>query len=291
VIRILSIVFILAIAFTCDAQQLLITTKTGRAGDGFIGWGWNRSQYSTSDIRFWGDGYDFTLYDVEAHDRQTPYKTDTYFGFNSFTIPQTNFRMGYFVNDHWCFTLGYDHMKYVMTQYQTVAFSGYITDPTYASYVYKDSITMVPQFLIFEHTDGLNYINPEVEYHCGMLQWKFLRLNGLIGIGAGFMYPKTNVTLMGYPRNDAFHVAGLGVNAKAAFELLIGKHFFVRAEGKSGFISMPNIITHREDYNDRAAQHFTFGARNVLVGANFCLNKKKSETSENLEMRDVQIKR
>ncbi|MFM7731566.1 MAG: hypothetical protein ACKO6L_11040 [Flavobacteriales bacterium] len=277
----------LLISVTSQAQFNL-TSSTGRAGNGFIGWGWNRSQYSMSDIHFWGDGYDFTLHDVQAHDRQTPYKTETYFGLRTITIPQTNFRVGYFLNDHWCVTLGYDHMKYVMTQYQTVAFTGSIQDPTYASYVYKDSITLVPQFLIFEHTDGLNYLNPEVEYHSGIAQWKFLRLNGLVGVGAGLMYPKTNVTLMGYPRNDAFHVAGWGVNAKAAFELLIGKHVFVRAEGKTGYIRMPDIITHRDDYSDRASQYFTFGARNVLIGANFCLNKKKYETSDET---DVLIKR
>jgi hypothetical protein len=29
------------------------------------------------------------------------------------TIPQTNFRIGYFINDHYSIALGVDHMKYV----------------------------------------------------------------------------------------------------------------------------------------------------------------------------------
>jgi hypothetical protein len=37
------------------------------------------------------------------------------------TIPQTNFRMGYFISDHYSLA-GVDHMKYVLTQNQTVEF-------------------------------------------------------------------------------------------------------------------------------------------------------------------------
>lgn len=36
-------------------------------------WGWNRSGYTKSDIRFSGNGYDFTLNNVVAHDRPTKF--------------------------------------------------------------------------------------------------------------------------------------------------------------------------------------------------------------------------
>jgi hypothetical protein len=32
---------------------------------------------------------------------------------------QTNFKLGYFINDHYSIALGADHMKYVVTQDQT----------------------------------------------------------------------------------------------------------------------------------------------------------------------------
>ncbi len=40
------------------------------------------------------------------------------------TIPQTNFKLGYFINDHYNISIGVDHMKYVMTQDQKTAISG-----------------------------------------------------------------------------------------------------------------------------------------------------------------------
>jgi hypothetical protein len=40
------------------------------------------------------------------------------------TIPQTNFKLGYFINDHYSIALGADHMKYVVTQDQTAILPG-----------------------------------------------------------------------------------------------------------------------------------------------------------------------
>ena len=42
-------------------------------------WGWNRANYSKSDIHLKGNNYDFTLHDVVAKDRQTPFSFDVYF--------------------------------------------------------------------------------------------------------------------------------------------------------------------------------------------------------------------
>jgi hypothetical protein len=68
-------------------------------GKFFFYWGGNRGYYSTSDIRFTGADYDFTLNNATAHDRPKGYHID-YINPSKITIPQTNFRMGYFFNDH-----------------------------------------------------------------------------------------------------------------------------------------------------------------------------------------------
>jgi hypothetical protein len=38
------------------------------------------------------------------------------------TIPQTNFRMGYFISDHYSLAIGVDHMKYVLTKIKRLEF-------------------------------------------------------------------------------------------------------------------------------------------------------------------------
>lgn len=245
-------------------------------GELYGGWGWNRASYTKSDIHFTGDGYDFTLYDVFAKDRQTAFKADTYFGFKTITIPQTNLRFGYFLNEHFAITGGVDHMKYVMQQYQTVKFEGHIDDPKYAAMVQGDEVELYPEFLKFEHTDGLNYINAELEYHQGIFHSKPFSVTALGGAGFGGMLPKSNVTLMGYPRNDEFHLAGYGLSAKFGVELIFYKYFFIRFEYKTGYINMPDIVTRGESITDRASQHFYFAQRNGIFG--FVIPLKKNET-------------
>jgi hypothetical protein len=247
-----------------------------RKGELYGGWGWNRASYTKSDIHFKGEGYDFTLREVYAKDRQTAFKADTYFGLKTMTIPQTNMRFGYFLNDHFSIAFGVDHMKYVMQQYQIVDFEGHIDDPKYASMVQDGKVEMYPEFLKFEHTDGLNYLHAELEYHQGIYHSKPFSVNTLGGAGFGAMLPKSNVTLMGYPRNDQFHLAGFGLSAQFGVELIFYKYFFLRFAYKTGFIDMPDILTRGEGFSDRASQHFFFAERSGMFG--FVLPLKKTET-------------
>jgi hypothetical protein len=269
-----SILFVILFTGTIASQWF---PDVNRRGNLYGSWGWNRAKYSNSDIRFKGDGYDFKLLDVAATDRQTEFKADTYFGINTITIPQTNMRFGYFITDNLCITAGVDHMKYVMVQYQEVAFEGNIDNKDYSSLVEDGKIVLTPNFLTFEHTDGLNYINAELEYHQGIYHKGFFNLNVLAGAGFGAMMPKSNVKLMGYPRNDEFHLAGLGTDIKIGVEILFWKYFFLRYEGKLGYINMPDIVTRKASIEDRASQEFFFAAMDGMFGFNIPLIKKSEE--------------
>ena len=82
-------------------------------GKFYIFWGGNRESYSKSDIHFKGADYDFTIYDVTAHDKPKGWHLD-YLNPARMTIPQTNLRIGYFITNHYNISIGVDHMKYVM---------------------------------------------------------------------------------------------------------------------------------------------------------------------------------
>lgn len=62
---------------------------SGNKGKIVISWGGNRGYYTKSDIRFRGEGYDFTLHDVKAHDVPKGWHID-YVNPGRMTIPQTN---------------------------------------------------------------------------------------------------------------------------------------------------------------------------------------------------------
>ena len=260
-------------------------------GKFYVFWGGNRETYSTSDIHFSGENYDFVVHNAEASDKPKGYHID-YVNPARMTIPQTNFRMGYFINDHYNISIGVDHMKYVMNQKQTANVSGYVNLPVtesgsiyngvynntpvdfYANYN-PDNDVNPPPFLTFEHTDGLNYINTEISRVDDISSKLFkswdsdkVQINVTEGFGAGILLPKTNTRLLGKDRYDEFHVSGFGISAKAGLNFTFFKHFFIQTELKGGFINMNDIRT-TQFKSDKAEQQFWFLQSIITVGGIF----------------------
>lgn len=246
-------------------------------GKFYIFWGGNRENFSKSDIRFKGEDYDFTLYDVAAHDKPKGFHID-YFNPARMTIPQTNFRIGYFLTDKYNISIGFDHMKYVMHNDRRVTYSGYYPNAgSYNENPADGQLTLDEDFLLFEHTDGLNYVNTEIsrvdditKYLSKTIDTDKFQINLTEGIGGGFLYPKTNTTLLGKERYDEFHVSGYGLSAKVGLNFTFFKYFFIQTELKGGYIEMNDIRT-TKDKADSAEQNFWFLQRILVVGGIFRL--------------------
>lgn len=256
------------------------TQRKNNKGRIYLFWGWNRAWYSDSDIHFTGKNYDFKLSDVKANDRQTPFNLDPYFNIGKITIPQTNVRAGYFINDKLDISFGYDHMKYVMTNFQEVKINGNInTENKYDGTYLNDDIILNEDFLMFEHTDGLNYIDIEITRNDNLLELFKVRhhpnkitLNTLLGFGVGFLLPRSNVLLLNGERYDEFHLAGYGFSAKTGLDVILYKYFFFRGEFKTGFIDMPSVRS-TPNTEDNASQHFFFSQVNFCFGFTYNFTK------------------
>ena len=281
------IIYILITCTTnCYSQEKQIGTtplenkfKTQKKGKFYFYWGWNKAQYSYSDIRFKGDNYNFTLFDMAAQDRQTGWDPSVYLNPGNMTIPQTVARVGYYFHDNWNLSLGVDHMKYVMVRNQLATIDGYIdlqNSFTQFNGIYDNEQLMIGEdFLQFEHTDGLNYINIEISRVDNLgefFKWdsKKVQLNILESIGTGVLYPKTNSTLLSKERYDDFHLSGFGVSLKGGINLTLYDRFFVQAEVKTGYINMSDIRTTTSN-TDSASQEFFFFQRNISFGYIFQL--------------------
>lgn len=259
------------------AQDIAITPEkytSNNKGKFYIFWGGNRAHYTRSDIRFRGDNYDFTLHSVRAEDKPKGYHID-YINPVRITIPQTNFRIGYFITDKYNISLGIDHMKYVIVQDQSVNMDGTINIGSNFDGTYRNKQqTLTEDFLTFEHTDGLNYVNIEFsrvdDFTALLFNWNTdkVQLNITEGLGAGVLYPKTNTMLLGKKRYDEFHVSGYGLSVKAGLNVTFFKHFFIQTELRGGYINMNNIRT-TESKSDSASQNFFFLQRNIVVGGIF----------------------
>jgi hypothetical protein len=260
--------------FAQEAIKIQEKYTAHKKGKFFISWGGNRETYSKSDIQFKGTDYDFTIYDVSAHDKPKGWHID-YINPGRMTIPQTNLRLGYFVNDHYSVALGVDHMKYVMNQGITVNYTGnYPNRNSYGEAVGNNQVLLTEDFLTFEHTDGLNYVNTEVSRHDDISKFfkiidtDKIQVNVTEGIGLGVLYPKTNAKVFNKQRHDDFHVSGYGASIKAGLNLTFFKHFYIQTEVKGGYINMPDIQT-TFSATDSASQDFFFFQKIIAFGGIF----------------------
>ncbi|MFD2915855.1 hypothetical protein [Psychroserpens luteus] len=260
-----------------DVKKYTSTNK----GKFFISWGGNRESFSKSDIRFQGDNYDFTIKDASAVDKPKGWHID-YANPTRMTIPQTNFRLGYYISDHYTISLNVDHMKYVMVDNQTKVIDGYIDLPdtevgSEFNGTYDNDATFVSEdFLIFEHTNGLNYVYAEfsrvddISKLFGIQNTDIFQLNITEGVGGGVLYPKTNTTLLKKDRYDEFHLAGYGVSLNVGLNFTFFKHFYIQTDLRGGFINMNDIRT-TSNTNEKASQHFLFLQRVISIGGIFRL--------------------
>jgi hypothetical protein len=244
-------------------------------GKFYFYWGYNRETYTKSNIRFKGDNFDFTVKKAVALDRQSPLALDPYLKIDQITIPQYNYRFGYYINDKYNISLGWDHMKYVMIQDQVVKVSGVIknTGTDYDRTYDNEDVKLTGDFLQFEHTDGLNYLNAEVNRVDPLYNYKKLYIKSTYGLAAGILCPRTRAVVLNNNVNDQWHISGFGISAKTGINMSINNHFFIQAELKAGFIDMPSIVI-KAHSNDRAKQNFGFVQGNIVFGYQFNLNKK-----------------
>lgn len=255
-----------------NTQLKATKAKTNKKGSLYIYWGWNREWYANTKLHFVGNGYDFNLKNVAATDRQSPFRAKTYLNPSNATIPQYNFRLGYFITEKYNISLGIDHMKYVVKQNQMVNIDGNIseTNSGYDGQYNGESITLGEDFLKFEHTDGLNFINIDLRRFHELWTSEKVTFNVLGGLGAGILLPRTDATLLGKPRHDEFHLSGYGFSGVAGVNVSFWKYFFIQSEYKIGYISLPDILTTYETA-DRADQKILFSQFNVVFGGNIYL--------------------
>ncbi len=269
------------IAGHCFSQESI--SKSNNKGRFYMYWGWNRALYTNSDINFSGTDYNFTLHNVVAKDRQSTITADTYLNPMNATIPQVNYRVGYFFKEKYSLSFGTDHMKYVMVQDQVVDITGNInkSGTEYDGIYNNDKITLKENFLMFEHTDGLNYISLSLRRHDNIysldrIGLKHGSINTLLGVGSGILLPRTNTTLLNNERYDEVHLAGYGFDMLIGLNIAICKWFFIQSELKGGFLNMPDIRT-TMNTTDKAKQNFGFLQGNIIFGASFRLMPEKSK--------------
>lgn len=273
--------------FSVFAQPDWLTTKLFKSPERkhqiWIYWGYNRGQFTKSDIHFTGPGYDFTFNNVVAKDRQSPFDAAVYFNPAKWTIPQYNVRAGFFITNRLSLSFGHDHMKYVAQQDQNFSITGTIDSSASSQYAgsYNNSpIQMTRDLLRFEHTNGLNYVSLEADYYGNIWNSNTAKqqLDFYVGFGIGMLYPRSDVDIFNIDGVNVFHVAGYGTALQAGIRFDFLPQIFLNLSVKGGFIHMPNVLTISSGH--KANQKFFFLQEMATVGFSLnTLNRKAKERS------------
>lgn len=259
--------------------------KDSRKGQAYFFWGYNRANYGTSDIHLKGDGYDFTLHDVRAHDLPEEWDAKVYLNPTQLTIPQFNFRIGYFITDKISISGGWDHMKYRIDEFQQVKVTGEISaerSPDYAGIYTGQRISLDPrEFVTIEHTDGFNFVRLGISRREVLYTSKNMKhhLAFYGGLNVGVMMPWTDFTLFGERNRNFVHLAGYGVSASTGVRFEFFKYGFIQYSTQLGWTHMTDIIL--EGRTDaRGEQKITFIERSIVAGAYIPIGGKRSTSRQ-----------
>lgn len=245
---------------------------TVRQGQVFVHWGYNRAFYQESDVHFEGEGYNFTLHDARANDMPEEWDASVYLNPTQFTVPQFNFRAGYYFRNNWAVSAGWDHMKYRLTSTQLVKINGYIDeekyfDPEYTGTWNGDYILYTPRFMDYHHSDGFNFIRIGIDrrqpFWSTLDQKHELVFTG--SLSAGAMMPWTDFTFLGERHRNWPHFAGFGASLNAGLRFEFFRWFFLQGNAQYGWSNLRDIIL-EEGAAARASQKIVFFERSFALG-------------------------
>lgn len=235
-------------------------------------WGYNRSAYTKSNIRFVGPGYDFTLSGAKAHDNQSPFSVDKYLV--NVTIPQFNARLGYYFRNHWAISAGYDHMKYVFQDRNEVTLSGEISpgvDPvTNWSGIYTgEPVITDRETFHYENSNGLNYIHLQLtrtDLLFAFGQNHQFAISSNLSAGAGALLSINDLTFAGTKSRETASMSGYGLSAHAGLRFEFFRHVFIQTNLTGGFNHQVRVRTRPNDSSSFARHTYGYGMWDTSLG-------------------------
>ena len=255
-----------------QAQVKHKTKNSTSAGTLYFYWGYNRSYYTQSNIRFVGPDYDFRLKNVTAKDRPDAFRASLYFNPQTITVPQYNARLGYYFRDKWAISFGVDHLKYVMDDQNKVLLDGFIgqdVDTNWSGNYTDEPVTTNRDLFHYENTNGCNFLRVELTrsfdlYELGMNRQ--LALTGHLGVSTG---PALTFSDLNFGQVHTFatpSLSGYGFGLNGGIRLEFFKHFFVQMNANLGFIHLTHVRTRPDDRNSWARQAFGYSEYNAAAG-------------------------
>lgn len=236
--------------------------QPGKKGEFYFSWGYNKEWYTNSTIHVKQPslGNDYKFVNVSAKDK--PGWDDGLFT-KAISIPQYNYRIGYFFKDNWAFEINFDHTKYQVSPDQELHVKGIQNYKEVDYYVPNNN----PQKLTYQLNNGANFLLFNLVHRKQLSNFnsKWFNLSLLLKGGVGIVVPHVENTIFDQSNDAGFQFGGFCVGGEAA----VRATFF-----KYGFLEYCNKLVGAKYYNlkvyeGKAKQ--TFGCYEMIanIGVSF----------------------
>lgn len=248
-------------------------------GSFYFSWGYNKEWYTRSTVHVSQPslGNDYKMVRVRAHDH--PGWDEGLFS-KAMTIPQYNYRLGYFFNEKQdlAIEINFDHTKYIITDEQDVQIKGTLHGEKNVSttrrFSQKDGsyyfLNNGANFLLFNLVKRFRLVQPGPANN--------FKLDLLAKAGVGPVIPHVENSLFGQANKPGFQIGGWNTGVETAFRLTAYKYAYLEFSQKFDYAR----YSHLKVYEGRAHQAFGCYELILSLGVTLPTGKGNKEFAKHL---------
>lgn len=248
-----------------DPSQIIIKKKKknpGTKGTLYGSWGYNKEWYTPSNIHINQPslGNNYTLKNVIAADK--PGWNTGLFN-KALSIPQYNYRLGYFFKDNWAIEINFDHTKYVVATNQLLHAVGTMNHQPVDTFINNRN-----GFLKWQLNNGANFLLFNIVHrkHITDFHTDWFDASAFFKAGLGFVFPHVQNTIdgndnypEGTPNDKHFQFGGFNEGFEATVRATFFNHVFLEYCNKLDVAE----YSHLRVYRGEAKQ--TFGTYEMIL--------------------------
>ncbi|MDQ6756284.1 MAG: hypothetical protein M3004_05040 [Bacteroidota bacterium] len=267
------IVIVIWATYNCQAQDKRIHRK----GEFYFSWGYNKDWYTKSTVKIsqpdLGNKYQFKI--VSGHDH--PGWDEKDFFSKDLTIPQYNYRLGYFFNNkkNLGVEINFDHTKFIITNGQSVKIIGNLNNRfTDSSLIFSEE-----NGFFYYLNNGANFLLFNIVKRWQWYQNKNIKIDLLVKAGIGPVIPHVENNFFGQRNNPGFQFGGWNTGTEGVIRTTFLNHVYVEFSGKLDYARYSNLKIYKG-----AAKH-AFGTAEVILSIGYTF-KQGGYTKQKRKIRE-----
>jgi hypothetical protein len=215
-----------------------------RKGEFYFSWGYNKEWYTNSNVKVNQPSLNnnYTFNNVHSHDHPG---WDESLLSTPLTIPQYNYRLGYFFNKKkgLAFEINFDHTKHIILDNQDIHITGTLKGRQVDSTIRFSDANGFYYFL----NNGANFLlfNIVKRWHWHESKTGKFAVDALGKAGIGPLIPHVENKLFGQQNEAGFQLGGWNMGLEAGIRTTFYKYVFLEFTNKVDYARYSNLKTYQ----------------------------------------------